>query len=344
MAILRAAFGLFVLLGLTATAASGERPPPIIDMHLHALPLDAVGPAMPMCVGPARLPRWDQRETYADHMARFFAGREDCIAKLPTAHSQEALMEESLAVLERRNIFAVTSGPLPLVEAWRAAAPERVLPALMLALEMMGPPPSVDEIRALHGEGRLAVLGEVVTQYEGIAPDDERLAPYWAMAEELDIPVAIHVGTGPPGAAYLDTPGYRGRLHSALTMEEVLVRHPRLRVYLMHAGFPMLEDVLTLMYAHPQVHVDVGAIAFGAPRAMFHRYLQALFEAGVGDRVMFGSDQMLWPGLIEQAIRSIEDAPFLSEAQKRDVLYHNAARFLRLSEAEIASHHGQAAP
>jgi predicted TIM-barrel fold metal-dependent hydrolase len=38
-------------------------------------------------------------------------------------------------------------------------------------------------------------------------------------------------------------------------MEEVLVRHPRLRVYLMHAGYPMLDDLLAVMYAHPQVYV-----------------------------------------------------------------------------------------
>lgn len=331
-----------LLLGPFALASQPAKP--IIDMHLHALPLGGPDAETPMCVGPERLPRWDQRESYGAHMAHFFATREDCLVKLPPAASQQALMDDSLAVLERRNIYAVTSGPLPLVDAWHAAAPERVLPALALALEMMGPPPSPEEIQALYEAGRIAVLGEILTQYEGIAPDDERLAPYWALAEELDLPVAIHVGTGPPGAAYLETPGYRGRLHSALTMEEVLVKHPRLRVYLMHAGFPMLDDLLTLMYAHPQVHVDVGAITFGAPRAMFHRYLEALFEAGLGDRVMFGSDQMIWPGLIEQAIRSIEDAPFLSEAQKRDVLYYNAARFLRLSEADIARHYGRVLP
>ena len=332
------------LLIISSMVGAGDRPPPIIDMHLHALPLGGPDAETPMCVGPDRLPRWDQQSPYGAHMAQFFANREDCIVKLQPAASQEALMTESLAVLERRNIYAVTSGPLPLVEAWRAAAPERVIPALALALQMMGPPPTPDEIRALHDESRIAVLGEILTQYEGIAPDDERLAPYWALAEELAMPVAIHVGTGPPGAPYLDTPGYRGRLHSALTMEEVLVRHPRLRVYLMHAGFPMLDDLLTLMYAHPQVHVDVGAISFGAPRAMFYRYLEAIFEAGLGERVMFGSDQMIWPGLIEQAIRSIEDAPFLSEVQKRDVLYYNAARFLRLSEVDIDRHYGRALP
>ena len=32
----------------------------------------------------------------------------------------------------------------------------------------------------------------------------------------------------------------------------------------------------------------------------------------------------------------IEDAPFLTKQQKRDILYNNAARFLRLSPKEIS--------
>ena len=56
---------------------------------------------------------------------------------------------------------------------------------------------------------------------------------------------------------------------------------------------------------------------------------------------MFGSDQMQWPEVIDEAIEGIESAPFLSEEQKRDIFYNNAARFLRLSEAEIAAHHGK---
>ena len=62
-------------------------------------------------------------------------------------------------------------------------------------------------------------------------------------------------------------------------------------------------------------------------------------EAGYGDRILFGSDQMIWPGIIEPAIASIESAPFLTRRQKRDILYNNAARFLRLSKNEIARHH-----
>src|SRR6185436_13696637 len=134
----------------------------------------------------------------------------------------------------------------------------------------------------------------------------------------------------------------RARLHSPLVLEEALVRHPKLRVFIMHAGWPMLDDLLAVMWAHPQVYVDVGAISFVLPRAEFHRYLQRIVEAGFGRRVMFGSDQMNWPGVIERALDGVEGATFLSNAQKRDILFNNAARFLRMSDEEIARWHRKA--
>ncbi len=40
------------------------------------------------------------------------------------------------------------------------------------------------------------------------------------------------------------------------------------------------------------------------------------------------------------AVEGVESASFLSAQQKRDIFYNNAAQFLRLSEEEIAHHHG----
>jgi hypothetical protein len=214
------------------------------------------------------------------------------------------------------------------VDAYEAAAPERILPALMF--NVGADPLSPDSLRTLLASGKYVALAEVTNQYAGIAPDDPRFDPYLAVAEELDIPVGIHIGTGPPGAPLLGFPAYRARLHSPLSLEEALARHPKLRVWVMHAGWPMLDDMLAVLYAWPQVHVDVGVISFTAPRAEFHRYLRRLVEAGFADRVMFGSDQMVWPGAIEIAIDAIESAEFLTPDQKRAILHDNAARFLRL--------------
>jgi hypothetical protein len=51
---------------------------------------------------------------------------------------------------------------------------------------------------------------------------------------------------------------------------------------------------------------------------------------------MLGTDQMVWPGVIERAIAGIEEGPFPSASQKRDILYNNAARFLRLDGQTMA--------
>ena len=66
-----------------------------------------------------------------------------------------------------------------------------------------------------------------------------------------------------------------------------------------------------------------------------------MIDAGFEKRVLWGSDQMIWPGAIAEGIEAVETAPVLSEAQKRDIFYNNAARFLRLSEAEIAADHAR---
>ncbi len=107
----------------------------------------------------------------------------------------------------------------------------------------------------------------------------------------------------------------------------------------MHAGYPFIDDLRALLFTHPQVYVDISSIVYSEPRPTFYRYLQQIVEAGYGDRIMFGSDQMIWPGVIEPAIQAVEDAPFLSKAQKRNILYNNAARFLRLTPEQIARHH-----
>jgi predicted TIM-barrel fold metal-dependent hydrolase len=251
--------------------------------------------------------------------------------------SNEELQSETIALMERHNVIGILSGTSERVARWKEVAPDRFYSGLGFQLDATAPSPK--ELEQLHRDGRLDVLAEVTNQYLGIAPDDERMEPYWALAEELDIPVGIHIGPGPPGVIYLGASGYRARLHSALTLEEVLVRHPRLRVYIMHAGYPMLDDLLALMFAHPQVYVGIGVIVYTQPRPAFYEFLEGIVRAGYGRRVMFGTDHMVWPETIERSIRVIEEAPFLSDEQKRGIFYNNAARFLRLSDTEIAGHH-----
>lgn len=318
--------------------ADGDDRLPVIDMHMHALPADYQGPPpLGMCT-PMPFPTWDQQTPYG---ATFMESLKNpqCEDPVWSPMTDQEVMSQTMDIMERRNIIGVLSGTPERVSEWRAATPERFLPGIGFQLGGSSEYP-VDVLRNLHAENKLAVLAEISNQYRGIEPDDERMEPYWALAEELDIPAGIHIGNGPPGVIYLGSGSYRARMHSPLTLEEVLVRHPDLRIYIMHAGYPMLDDLLALLYAHPQVHVEVGVIVHTLPPAAFYRFLQGITDAGFAKRVMYGSDQMIWPGTLERGIRVIEEAPFLSSEEKRDILYNNAARFLRLSDDEIARHHG----
>ena len=334
---MRALVAVAVLAALLIPTGAQQREP-IIDVHMHALAADAQGPPpLAMCTPAPEYPAWDPATPYGDlFIAK--SKKPACADPIWSPATDDELMNQTLVIVERRNIIGVLSGPAVRVAAWVKANPRRFIRGLVFQLSDKDTlSPAV--LRAMHAKGELQVLGEVANQYAGIQPDDPRMEPYWALAEELDMPVGIHIGTGPPGAIYLGAANYRARMHSALTIEDVLVKHPKLRVYIMHAGYPMIDDLLAVLYAHPQVYVDVGIIVYNQPRPAFYRYLQGIVDAGFTNRVMFGSDQMVWPGTIERAIAVIDEAPFLSKQQKRDIFYNNAARFLRLSKEDIARHH-----
>jgi hypothetical protein len=313
--------------------------PPIIDMHLHAHPADVNGPPpLAVCAPREELPVWDPKESWPIAFMRWLKNP-DCAEPVWSPKTDAEVMQQTIDVLRRRNIIAITSGPL--LDNWKKTEPDRIIPALGFNFGTK-PVPSPEQVRRWFREKRYRAFAEVGIQYQGVSPSDARFEPYLAVAEKMDVPVGIHIGTGPPGARYLPPfPNYRARLHSPLVLEEALARHPRLRVWIMHAGWPMLDDLLAVLWAHPQAHVDVGIISWVLPRKEFHRYLQRIVEAGFAKRVMFGSDQMNWPGVIEPAIEAIETAPFLTEKQKRQILFENAARFLRLTPKEVADLHGK---
>jgi uncharacterized protein len=291
-----------VLLAPAAAARSSPAPPaPIIDMHVHAYASDG---------------RWQAR------IGNPVTGQ------AMVATDEDAHRAATFAAMKRTRITrAMVSGDYEAVLRWKQAAPDQVIVGYSF-----DDPTKVDLefLRKEKAAGRLDALGEVGSQYEGIAPNDPRMEPFYALAEELDLPFALHLHPGPPGAAYIGFPKIRPALGDPLLLEDVLVRHPRLRLYVMHAGWPFLENMIALLNAYPQVYLDVGVIDWTKPRKEFDRYLRGLVDAGYGKRIMFGSDQMVWPEAIDMAVAAIQSADYLTAAQKRDILYHNAARFLRL--------------
>lgn len=328
--------GLVLVSTLLCASAYAQQRPPIIDMHLHAFRMDEVPPGAPACPGDQRVlvPTIDPKDELD------FSKLVSCDKPILAADSDADLRDKSIAALRHHNVrHAVTEGAVEDVAAWRAAAPDVIVPGVAFGTRK---DKSLNELRRLHAAGQLAVLGEVYIQYRGHRADDPRYAPYFALAEELDIPVGIHLGEGPPAAARF--PGYenyRSSMGSPFLLEQVLRKHPKLRLYVMHYGSPLVDEMIAMMFTFPNLYVDVSCNDWAFPRAQFHDALKRMIDAGLEKRIMFGSDQMYWPDAIGAAIKSIETAPFLNDAQKRDILYNNAARFLRLSDATITKDHQQ---
>lgn len=283
---------------------------PIIDMHMHAYPADIFkGKYFPNPISGNGI------ENATD----------------------EKILHATIEAMDSHNIVtAVLSGPLPTVNRWLDVESDRFLASPHFP--RFEPFVDIDELRRLYESGHLRVMGEITSQYSGMAPADKRLEPYVALAEELGIPFGIHMGLSGRGVTYTEHPDFLIANGRPLLLEPMLVRHPNLRIYVMHAGWPFLDEMKAILWTHPQVYVDISVLNWFIPRAEFHRYLRELIESGFGDKIMFGSDQMIWPDAIDLAIEGIESARFLSEEQKRNIFYNNAARFLRLSSEEIAKH------
>jgi predicted TIM-barrel fold metal-dependent hydrolase len=302
-------------------------------MHLHASRIRPPAP-LPICPG-------DQLFTYPAADPRDPPTNlppSACERPIVSPKSTAELRDGTIAEMRRHNVRrGVLAGTDVLVRDWMAAAPGLFLPALV---PNGSSPAALAALRQLHGAGRAAVFAEVGAQYDGLAADDPRLEGFWALAEELDVPVGIHLGEGVPGQQPGPTPDrFRAKLTSPFQLEAVLIKHPRLRVYVMHAASPLTDEMIAMLFEYPTLYVDMAANNWNLPRAQFYDQLKRIVDAGFSKRILFGSDQTIWPQAIGLAIESIERAPFLTAQQKRDILYNNAARFLRLTKEQIAQDH-----
>ncbi len=318
---------LLSFISATALAQNAEpKPLPVLDVHVHAMDANFPGLA-PMCPNASKFTASDPKEKEEP----FGWAKDQCTPALyPSAPGE--YIKDVVAEMERLNVTAVVFGDPKSVQKWKDAAPTRVIPGTSFSGNglVLGQRVALDELRKDFTTGGFKVMGEIGLQYEGISPSDPSVDAYFALAEELDIPVAVHMGTGGSGRANITTPKFRGSMGNPLLFEELLARHPKLRVQVMHAGYPMIEEMLTLLQANSHVYVDVAGLIWSYPIKEVNRYIERLVDAGFEDRVMFGTDQLLWPKLMAYSIGIIQNADYLTPQQKRDILYNNAARFLRI--------------
>lgn len=130
--------------------------------------------------------------------------------------------------------------------------------------------------------------------YNPVYAYDDCYQPVYELAKELDLAVVFHTG---------DTASPTGRLAFShpLTVDEVAVRHPDLRIVMAHFGNPWMLDAAEVAKKNPNVWIDLSGLAIGIPDRedfcnRYHGYVEYLKSwlhyLDRYDRVLYGTD---WP-------------------------------------------------
>jgi len=251
--------------------------------------------------------------------------------KVPKANSNQEICSENLRMLKKYNIVkAISSGTILRNGDYMLLDRSRFISSLEYPDHQGNSLPDTTTFKELYENKKFSVFGELGLQYEGRILNEPEFEPFLNICERLDIPVAIHTGVAAPNTPYTCCPKFRIEAGRPSTLEPVLIKHPKLRIQLMHMGYPFLEETKAIMNVYPQVSADLSAIDWLVPVQEFHDYLKSLIRAGLEDRLMYGSDQMIWEDAIPLSIKNIEGANFLTRSQKEKIFYSNAAKFYKI--------------
>lgn len=323
----------FLILSLNTIPSFGQsnaRLSPVIDMHCHIYS-DQIHPSF---------------------LQNYYKG-DDYKLKDTVFTSPKNYVEHLKAVIEENSKYNVvltyascdnkaldtinkinTGNFLPSFEIW----PTR---------ELLNDKKYIETLKSKIKNGEVRGIGEVTNFYTGISPNDPIMDTLYRIAEKYNIPIGIHCGQTGRGLQLNLYPDMRLEYSNPLLLQDVLIRFPKLRIYIMHAGVPFFpEETFAMLYMFPGLYVDISAVlwesyAYGYFQESVKEFLTKAAKYGFTKRIMFGSDEWIYPGFIGLSIDYINQADFLTETQKRDILYNNAARFLRLSDAEIEKHHSK---
>lgn len=285
---------------------------PVIDVHLHVYSDDR----LPMPVHP----------TYPED--------------IPSAAHQDELIAQTVAQMDAYNVVLGLLHDSPEnIKRIRDTSPNRFLALPRIGGRFSGgatgDEPTPEDFKRQIQTGHWAGIGEIATVYNGLDPLDASLWPYYDVAREFDVPVFWHTGTRP--RMTLTQPNFRAVIGKPTRWENILAQFPNMRAVLLHGGHPFRDEIVAVMMTYPWVYIDTGPFGHVRTPDQFYAYYGYLIEMGLGDRIMFGSDQMGWPMGIGKSIDVVLQAPW-DEQTKRDILYNNAARFLELTEEQISEH------
>ena len=127
------------------------------------------------------------------------------------------------------------------------------------------------------------------------------------------------VGSGMPGGN-----GMRLKYSNPMTMDDVAVDFPDLKIILAHPSFPWQEEALAVAQHKPNVYIDLSGWSPKYFPEILVRYCNSILRK----KVLFGSD---WPMITPERWLNDFEQIAIKDELRPDIIKGNAARLLGLS-------------
>ncbi|XCP85398.1 amidohydrolase family protein [Roseburia hominis] len=119
-------------------------------------------------------------------------------------------------------------------------------------------------------------------------PDDERLEAVYQFCESRKKPIIFHSGLS-------WEPDCVAKYCRPMEFEEMVQRHPNLKICLAHFGWPWTGETAMLMVKYPNVYADTGVLYFDSALEFYKKlFTQDIpvtwIDRSLRHQVMFGSD------------------------------------------------------
>jgi predicted TIM-barrel fold metal-dependent hydrolase len=110
-------------------------------------------------------------------------------------------------------------------------------------------------------------------------------------------------------------------------LKKALENFPKLKVWFMHGGGPYVKECIEMMKIYPGLYADISVLNNPTivPAKEFSVVMKEFIDAGLEDRLMFGSDN----ADIKTCVAAVEQLGFLSAKQKEKIFHLNAKGFFR---------------
>jgi predicted TIM-barrel fold metal-dependent hydrolase len=189
-------------------------------------------------------------------------------------------------------------------------------------------PNVLDEIERCVGDLRLQGI-KLGPNYQNFDPLGENAQRVYAEAERRGLPILFHQGASPIRTAPL-------RFAHPLTVDEIAIRHPDLRIVMAHMGHPWQADTIVTIRKHPHVYADISAL-FYRPLS-FYTGMRLATEWNVLGKLLFGSDYpIIAPGETAEGLRHVNDIvegtsfPRVPEDAIEQIIHRDSLSLLGLS-------------